>query len=187
MKNRQIMMDTEARSKAMNVHKSYFDRARDAIDNGYYLEAVMYDYAAIEGRLEVICGLLGCPCNKNLTPKVRSKIKISHRIKCLKALYKKHPACVNSTSKLSGDFWERLSKWTKNRNIFVHGLYKRPELYEQRLTERKQLADEGLEFARLLYNEAKRIRRIENKYPEMIVYDGQRCKGKICFDTEVAK
>ena len=177
-------MDKETRNKSAGVHKNFFDRAQGAIENGYYLEAVMYDYAAIEGRLEVICGLLGCPCNKELDPITRSNIKISHRIKCLKALYKKHPACVNSTTKLSNDFWDRLSRWTKDRNIYVHGLYKRPELYEQRLNERKQLASEGLELARLLYNEAKRIRRLEHNHPEKIQYNGQCCKGHICFTKE---
>lgn len=147
-------MDNEIKNKSVSVHKSFFDRARAAFDNGYYLEAAMYEYAAIEGRLEVICGLLGCPCNKNLPPETRSMIKISHRIKCLKALYKKHSACVNGATKISSDFWDNLRHWTNSRNIYVHGLYKRPELYEQRLAERKQLAEEGLELARLLYNEA---------------------------------
>lgn len=175
-------MDNETRVKSIAVHKSFFDRARAAIDNGYYLEAVMCDYAAIEGRLEVICGLLGCPCNRELDPLTRSNIRISHRIKCLKALYKKHPACVNSTSKITKEFWESLKRWTNSRNIYVHGLYKRPELYEQRLAERKQLAEDGLELATLLYNEAKRIRRLKQSYPEKMEFDGQRCKGNICFE-----
>lgn len=175
-------MDKEIRDYSVGVHKNFFDRAKTAIDNGYYLEAVMYDYAAIEGRLEVICGLLGCPCNKDLDPITRSNIKISHRIQCLKALYRKHPACVNSTTKISNDFWNRLSQWTKNRNIYVHGLYKRPELYEQRLSERRKLADEGLELARLLYNEAKRIRRLEHDHPERMIFNEQRCKGKNCLE-----
>lgn len=175
-------MDIETRNTSVQVHKSYFDRARAAIDNGYYFEAIMFDYAAIEGRLEVICGLLGCPCNKELDPKIRSVIKISQRIKCLNSLYKKHPACANSSSKIASDFWVRLSKWTNTRNTYVHGLYKRPELYEKRLAERKQLAEEGLELARFLYNEAKRIRRLKRNHPEKLDYSGQRCKGSICFN-----
>ena len=59
-------MDNEERKQASKMHMSFFDKSRLAIEEGYYLEAVMYEYAAIEGRLEVICGLLGCPCNKEL-------------------------------------------------------------------------------------------------------------------------
>ena len=169
---------------AGRVHKSFFDRAHKAIDDEYYLEAVMYDYAAIEGRLEAICGLLGCPCNKALDPKARSTIKISQRIKCLKALYKKHPACVDSKTKITNAFWMRLSQWTKTRNIYVHGLYKRPELYKQRMGERRSLAKEGLELARLLYNEAKRIRRLKDKHPERLDYTGQYCKASPCFEKD---
>ena len=177
-------MDNETRIKSVSVHKSFFDQARAAIDHGYYLEAVMYDYAAIEGRLEVICGLLGCPCNKELDDNKRRSIKISQRIKCLKALYKKHPACKGSTTKITNKYWTRLSKWITDRNIYVHGLYKNPQLYSSRLDDRYRIAKEGVELARALYNEAKRIRRLEHSHPERMEFSEQHCKGKTCFETE---
>ncbi len=43
--------------------------------------------AAIEGRLEVILGILGAPCNKNADPVERRKVNISHRINCLEKIY----------------------------------------------------------------------------------------------------
>ena len=163
------------------MHKDFFHKSKDAIDQGYYFEALMYEYAAIEGRLEVICGLLGCPCNKELDPKIRKDIKISIRIQCLARVYKIHPACKGSTTKITGDFWGHLKTWTTDRNTYVHGLYKNPGLYSKRLNDRAKLADQGLGFARLLYNEVKRIRRLLKNHPEKIMFDGRRCKGKQCY------
>ena len=173
-------MDSAEKKIATAVHKGFFDKSRMAIESGYYLEAVMYEYSAIEGRLEVICGLLGCPCNKKLEANTRSKIKISNRISCLKALYKKHPACMCKT-KIDNKYWDRLNKWRKSRNMYVHGLYKRPELFVNRMKEAKDLATEGIELARILYNESKRIRRLQKNHPELMNYDEKRCKGNLCY------
>lgn len=167
---------------AKDMHKNYFDRASLAIQDGYYLEALMYEYAAIEGRLEVICSMLDCPCNRNLEPTIRRQINIGNRVNCLTSLYKHHPACNDSsTTKLSGDFWVSLKKWLKSRNQYVHGLYKNPELYIKRIADRNELALEGLKLSRLLYNEAKRIRRLRNNHLETMEYSGKRCKKKQCF------
>lgn len=174
-------MDSTEKKTATAVHKGFFDKSRMAIDSGYYLEAVMYEYSAIEGRLEVICGLLGCPCNKELDANTRNKINISSRISCLKTLYKNHPACICSNTRIDNKYWEKLNKWRKARNIYVHGLYKRPELFVSRMEDAKALATEGIEIARILYNEAKRIRRLQKSHPEMLNYDEKRCKGDRCF------
>ena len=106
-------MNGEEKQKAVVMHKNYFDRSKAAIENKYYFEAMMYEYAAIEGRLEVICGMLGCPCNKHLEDKIRKKITIRNRINCLKRLYKKHPACKNSTTKIDKEIWEEIDKWIR--------------------------------------------------------------------------
>lgn len=174
-------MDSTEKKTAAVVHKGFFDKSQAAIDSGYFLEAVMYEYSAIEGRLEVICGLLGCPCNKNLDANTRSKIKISSRISCLKTLYKKHPACKYSKTRIDNKYWVKLNKWRNARNIYVHGLYKRPELFVSRMEEAKDLATEGIELARMLYNEAKRIRRLQKNHPELLNFDEKRCKGELCF------
>ena len=173
-------MNNEDRKKSTIMHKNFFDQANLAIDGGYYLESIMYEYAAIESRLEVICGLLGCPCNREIDCNIRSQINISQRIKCLKALYKKHPACKDSTTKVTSDIWKRLQDWIDERNKYVHGLYKRPDLYVKRLEERNQLAIDGLKLAKCFYNEAKRIRRISNKHPELMMYDDIICRNKTC-------
>lgn len=63
------------------MHKDFFDKCKFAIDNGFYFEAIIIEYAAIESRLESICGQLDFPCSKE-SP-VRKDIKISDRVKCL--------------------------------------------------------------------------------------------------------
>ena len=163
------------------MHKNYFDRARNAIEAGYFLEAVFLEYAAIEGRLEVLCGLYSCPCNKELPDGLRKDINISQRAKCLKAIYQKHPACLKYNTKLSQSFWKDLLGWLKRRNTYVHGLYKRPEEYDKRNEEAYLLAERGYEYARLLYNEVKRVRRLQRAHMGEIKYEGPVCKGKCSF------
>ena len=163
------------------MHKNYFDRAKNAKEEGYFLEAVFLEYAAIEGRLEVLCGLFSCPCNKELPDEVRKTINISQRANCLKAIYRNHPACLEYNTKLSQAYWRGLVSWLKKRNTYVHGLYKRPEEYDKRNVEAYSLSEEGYEYARLLYNEVKRVRRIQKTHPEIIRYEGTVCKAKCGF------
>ena len=168
-------------SDSVKMHSGFFDKSKQAIIDGYYLEAVMYEYASIEGRLEVICGLLGLPCNKDLDKKIRRKIKIDNRRKCLATIYKKHPACKDYKTKLDEEFWGRLKTWIDERNTYVHGLYKSPSEYISRINRMEGFAIEGREFARLLYNEAARLRRIAKNHPEKMSLDEYKCESKKCY------
>ena len=57
----------------------FFDRCQCTIDNGFYLEAVLMEYA-IEARREFILGMLWFPCNQYICNEDRRKINISHRV-----------------------------------------------------------------------------------------------------------
>ncbi|MBR2548038.1 MAG: hypothetical protein IKF07_07610 [Eubacterium sp.] len=173
-------MNSEEKQKAVMMHRNFFDQSKAAIESKYYFEAMMYEYAAIEGRLEIICGMLGCPCNRQLDDDTRRSIKIGRRITCLKRLYKIHTACKNSTTKINKEIWERIDRWIRRRNMFVHGLYKDPSIYTNRIKDVKDEAEEGYELARLLYNEAKRIKRLVDNHPERMCWEGKCCK-KQCF------
>ena len=81
----------EIQSKQVEMHKNLFDRCQAAIEGQFYLEAMFLEYAAIEGRLEVILGLLGTPCDKNLEGELRHRVNISDRIQCLKKARKSLP------------------------------------------------------------------------------------------------
>ena len=73
------------------MHTDFFDRCESAIQNGFYFEAIIMEYAAIESRLEVICGVLGFPCGKDC--KCRKDIMIGSRIDCLRK-YRCDNECV---------------------------------------------------------------------------------------------
>ncbi len=168
----------EQRKEQYKMHKDFFDRAENAIDKGYYLEAIFLEYAAIEGRLEVILGLFSCPCNKDIPSNQRTKINISHRITCLKKLMKNSNHF--ETSKLNLQFFKGLDNWIKTRNQYIHGLYKNSSEYCHRTTEAKRLSESGLEFARMFYNEAKRLRRRIKEGQQFLDYDGEHCFSKKC-------
>ena len=149
------------------MHADFFNRAKAAKDSGYYLETIFLEYAAIEGRLEVILGMLGLPCNKDLDNQVRKDIKISARISCLDKFRKKCPS-VFEDSKLDLEFFSprgKLRTWIISRNTYVHGLYKDALNYKNRTGQCKEIAENGLNIVNDLYNEAGRIRRLLKAIP----------------------
>ncbi len=167
----------------VTMHRDMFDRCRAAIENGYFLEAIFLEYAAIEGRLEVILGILGMPCNKYLEPKIRKKINVSDRIECLH-YYRKNCSCF-TTTKLPPNFFSSkgtLKKWIDNRNTYIHGLYKRAEVYTGRKNDSKRIAEEGYEYTRLLYNEARRLSRLAKNHPDILAESSRKCRKSKCQD-----
>lgn len=170
------------------MHKDFFERCRFAIENGFYMEAILMEYAAMEARLEVMLGVLGLPCNKFLDAKQRKSIQISHRIAC--ANYCRRNSAAFSKTKLPKNFFEekkKIASWIEKRNRYVHGLYKNELEYDSRIKGAKELAERGLEYCRLLYNEVSRLRRLQKSHPEQ--FDGAIvCSSKKCqlaqIDTE---
>lgn len=168
------MKDCTGTDAQVRMHKNFFDRCQNAIDQKYYMEAVLLEYAAIEGRMEVLMGLLGAPCNRLLPDKDRKDIQISHRLACAKRLFDGREMFLRS--KLSPEFFEKLDKWMKKRNRYVHGLYKNELLYTARIKGLKDFSEKGLRYARLLYNEVKRLRRL----PQGCVLDVNICTSSGC-------
>lgn len=141
-----------------DMHKDFFDRCKNAIDNGCYFEAVLMEYASIEARLEVIMGVIGLPCNKQLSSSDRQSVKISNRIGCLKRVYR--DSNMLSDAPIPNSFWKQLNDWIKTRNIYIHGLYKNELQYKNRMNDVEELATKGYEYAGILYKEVKRLRRL---------------------------
>jgi hypothetical protein len=176
---RGVKMD-EIKKRQVEMHTNFFDRCQAAIDSKFYLEAIFLEYAAIEGRLEVILGVLGAPCNKTLPGDLRSRINISNRITCLKKLRKN--SLVFQSTKLEIDFFDKKRKllnWIDKRNRFVHGLYKNETEYKGKLAGAKELAEQGLIICKALYNEAARIRRLKMKRPEL--FESVSLCRDLCF------
>ncbi len=173
-----MTVNTSDTKKQVAMHTDFFDRTMLAIDNGFYLEAIFREYAAIEGRLEVILGILGAPCNKNADPAERRKVNISHRIKCLKKVYISELSIGNT--KLDEKFFNKLEKWRDKRNIIVHGFYKNEFQYNERSAQNEKLAKDGLTLARMLYNETKRLRRYRKSHAENDLSIIASCSEREC-------
>ena len=172
----------ETQFKQVEMHKDFFDRCKEAIDNRFYLEAIFLEYAAIESRLESILGIIGASCNKNLDNAQRTLIKISNRIICLKKARKNLP--IFEKSKLEISFFDKSSKlvrWIDKRNRFIHGLYKSEIEYKTRMLGIKDLAEDGLAICRALYNEASRLRRLRKSKPELFSNNDLLCE--LCFKS----
>ena len=152
--------------KQVEMHKEFFDKCKFAIDSEFYMEALLMEYAAIESRLEIILGVVGLPCNKQLEVELRKKVNISHRVDCLEQLCQESP--VFQASKLDKKFFENLKKWIGKRNEYIHGLYKDELKYKQRMADRKVYAEKGYEYCKMLYSEAKRVRRVCKEHPELL-------------------
>lgn len=56
------------------MHKDFFVRCKSAIEQKFYMEAILMEYAAIEARMEILLGVIGLPCNKFISDKERHNI-----------------------------------------------------------------------------------------------------------------
>ena len=166
------------KEKQVAMHTDFFDCTKLAIENGFYLEAIFREYAAIEGRLESLLGVIGAPCNKELPDTLRKDIKISHRITCVSKLYKNNSNIGNT--KLTKQYFADLKSWILKRNTYIHGLYKNEFEYDNRSAHCKEIAEEGLLLARMLYNEVKRLRRHLKVHPDLVVFSTKLCYAKSC-------
>ena len=121
------------KKRQVDMHRDFFSRAEYAVENRFYLEAIFLEYAAIEGRLEVILGVLGFPCNKELADEKRKHVNISDRIECLRKYRNNNPDVFKRT-KLPNNYFTKhgkLQSWIKKRNTFVHGLLKNVDEYAE--------------------------------------------------------
>ena len=164
----------------VKMHADFFDRCKVAIDNGFYYEAILMEYAAIESRLEVLCGILGLPCGKK--SEFRKDIAISSRIECLRVFCNRN-ADLLARTKIPPTFFAKkgeLQTWIGERNRRVHGLYKDEVQYSYRTAGNQELATQGEQYARLLYNEVKRLRRLQKIKQSLFVNAVLLCKVKNC-------
>jgi hypothetical protein len=171
---------TESEKAMVDMHKDSFDRCRNAIQNGFYFEAILIEYAMIESRLEAFCGVIGFPCGKDC--QCRRDIKIITRIDCLRKFRNDNESFFAKT-KMPLTFFSpkgELKTWIMERDKIVHGLFKDEIKYKNRLQISEDLAQRGFENARLLYNEVKRIRRIKKDRPFLFESGMLHCNNKKC-------
>ena len=159
------------------MHKSFFDDCSRAIENNFYMEAILMEYAAIEARMEILLGVIGLPCHQYQEPNVRKSIQISHRLNCAHKLRQSSP--IFEKTKLSGKFFNQLSTWTKKRDEYIHALYKNEIKYTTRLNNAKKVATDGLEYCKALYAEVNRLKRLHKNHPDLFS-DAPTCQSAKC-------
>ena len=170
------------KAEQVKMHSDFFDRCKNAIENSFYFEAILMEYAAIESRMEILLGVLGLPCNKFLPDDKRTKIQISHRLNCASHLRKTHK--LFAKTKLTKKFFDKLKEWVNKRNEYIHGLYKNELKYTGRIANAKAFSEDGLEYCRLLYNEVNRIKRLLKKSPDL-KDNSIICKSNNCNERRI--
>lgn len=159
------LLSSEERKHAGTVHKDFFDRCKSAIDQQFYLEAILLEYSAMETRLHVILGLFNMPCSLCEDTEITNRIGLQTKIRCFKN-------CVDNNqeffkkSKIDRVMLSKMGKWCNSRNKRIHGLYSNTEKYEELMDRNQELAEEGYNYAYLLYNEANRLKRLKKNHPE---------------------
>ncbi len=156
----------EQRENARKVHQDFFDKCQFAIDNKFYLEAIFMEYAAMEGRVKVIFSMLKTPCGMCENPSIYNRIGLQTKLGCLRNYIENgHPLFKNSV--LSRSKITRMTEWCVKRNVRIHSLYTDTEKYEHITTDNRKVASKGYDYAKLLYEEVKRIRNLRKTNPEL--------------------
>ena len=159
-------MDKEQRQKARLVHKSFFDKCQFAIDNGFYLEAILLEYASMESRANKIMSLLEAPCGICPLTNITNGIGLNIKISCIRNLIEKNDPRFED-SYFNSNFLTRLKKWCNSRNERIHNLYRDTEKYDKMMNHNEKYAKQGLENAKIFYKETNRLKRLKKKSPEL--------------------
>lgn len=156
---------------ARRAHKDYYDRCKEAIKDGYYLEALCLEYSAMESRVASILSMIDMPCG-NLNNEDTFDIGIHVKLNCIKKCLGDND--VFRKSKLNKKQVAKIISWKYKRNKIIHRLFANPNEYETIIKECKDYAIEGFEYVDILYKEANRIRYIKN-HKEILENSNFKC------------
>ncbi|MBR2845064.1 MAG: hypothetical protein IKF00_07665 [Solobacterium sp.] len=162
-----VEMSIEQRLHARDVHNEFFERCQLAIDHGFYLEAILLEYSAMEARMKVIMSILGKPCSLCGETEITNRVGLSTKIKCLKVFVNNNPKFYKDAA-FTRTTLTKMMEWCNSRNARIHGLYSDTEKYEKIMKKNKKLAIDGLEYTKMLYEEAKRLRSINRYHHEIL-------------------
>ncbi len=164
--------------RARKVHASFFDKTEEAIERGYYLEAMCMEFSAIEARMTVIMRELGLQCGEKKTSPQHPDIPLKKKFQCLRYYLKDE--VFKDTYFDSAEEIGRIMDWIDDRNGRIHRLYADIEKYEDMTSKNKILAKQGLLYARTMYDEANRLKNMNKRHPEKM----KSFKGK-CIKNNV--
>ena len=180
-----MSMNQEQRENARLVHKDFFDKCKTAIDNGYYLEAIIMEYAAMEARMNVIMSLFEKPCSLCKDTTITHRIGLQNKMKCFKEMIKSNNELF-AKSKITNAKMNDMIKWCNERNNRIHGLYTDTEKYGTLVAKNKRCAEKGFVYCRLIYNETERLKRRNKKEPELLKNIKHECHAdwEACMDAK---
>ena len=170
-----IRMDKIQGEKARRINKSYYGHCKAALDNGYYLEAIVFEYAYLENRVNRIMELLEMPCacaDKMIT----KDIGLSTKLKCLKMIVESGDP-IFEKSKLKGPDIRRMRDYCESRNTRIHRLYADVDRYFEIMERSKKIAEEGYEYTKMISTESTRIKNLKAKNPELFENKTFICEG----------
>ena len=167
-------LSKEQRETARIAHKDIFDRCQSAINSGFYLEAILMEYAAMEARMKVIMTLFHKPCALCEDISITHDIGLQGKVDCFKYIIENNPSLFEK-AKFTRSKAARMGEFCKKRNIRIHGLLEDTDSYNKLMKDNQKIATRGYELLKLLYNETNRLKRIAKNHPELITQANVAC------------
>lgn len=178
----QIQNKTEKAEKKRQMHAKLFGYTKRAIENEYYFEALVFEYASIEERTKRIMKSLNMICYMPKMYKDQPYIGLTSILTCLESFTKDETIFKDSkfgaTRVARKETIEKVKDWIDKRNLMIHQLYASPDGYEKILKHAAQLAAEGYDHVDLFHREATRIKNLLSKNPDLLKRSNIRCQNK---------
>lgn len=138
-------------------YKNQYRRLKKAMDNAFYLEAVMIEYAIMEDRTESILAYEG---NEIIPKNEKEFISFSRKKKRIEKLAERKGFVIGRY--FSDDLMERTLEWVNSRNSIIHALLKR----ETTTDELRSFAEQGKSLCDELRNRANNYKRFIRRRKE---------------------
>ena len=167
-------MTDNNKKQISNIHARYHYLVKGAIEKHFYLEALALEYSYIEARVNKIMETLNMPCALVQDTDTYREIGINAKLGCLQQ-FMKQDSPIFADSKLTNTKMNKIKSWCNSRNERFHNLYKDIDVYHKRVARNQKLAEEGFEYSKLLTDERNRIKKLQEKHPELFVKHGLKC------------
>ena len=161
-------MNDDNKKTIRNIHARYHYLVEDAIKKRFYLEALALEYSYIEARVNKIMETLNMPCALVQDTDAYRDIGINAKLGCLQQFLKQESP-IFAESKLTNSKMNKIKSWCNSRNERFHNLYKNIDNYHNLTAKNKELAESGFEYSKLLADERNRIKKLQEKQPELFV------------------
>ena len=162
--------------KQKEIHAKHFDKTKEAVENGYYLEAMVLEYSYIEARVNKIMNLLNMPCAIVQNHEVYRDIGLNAKLGCIQQFLKQDQLLFEK-SKLTNKLINDIKKWCHKRNERIHNLYKDLDKYESLIQKNKEIAEDGYKYAQLMSEESNRLKRLYNRKLELFKNHNLKCSN----------